>query len=350
MTMHERDRDDAGAETGGTGGTTEDFRERAMPPDLAGDHAATGEGTAPVAHGAAGPPLQQHQESTEMIYGRQEGGGADEREGAAAAREHEGTAAAQESQGGTGTPERQGDAGASGTGSGAQEQELPPGTTTFRAGGTEDRDSGKGGDDMTDTETAPGGQDTGATGQEHAPAGQPAASDAGKWPLRADDPQFSQDAGDGGQPGDGGSDLLRTSDAASGAGPYMDPAEDLERHGATTGLAANAPSGSWSGVAARYRQHWQSRQDADGGRWEDAEPGYRYGHEMASDARYRGREWNDVETDLRSGYAGWSRNQDRPEAEDDGAWERVKGMARDGWDTVRGAGGSGGDGGRNRAE
>ena len=81
MTMHERDRDDAGAGTAGTGGTTDDFRERAMPPDLAGDHAATGEGTAPVAHGAAGPPLQQHQDSTEMIYGRQEGGGADEREG-----------------------------------------------------------------------------------------------------------------------------------------------------------------------------------------------------------------------------------------------------------------------------
>ena len=197
-----------------------------MRPDLAGDHAATGEGTAPVAHGAAGPPLQQHQESSEMIYGRQEGGGADEREGTA------------------------------------------------------------------------------------------------------------------GGPGEG-SGTLRSGDATTGAGPYMDPAEDLERHGATSGLAASGSPGSWSGISMRYREHWQSRQSAGGDRWEEAEPAYRYGYEMASDPRYRGREWNDVETDLRSGYAGWSRDQGHPEVEDESVWERIKGMARHAWDTARSAGGGG---------
>lgn len=90
-------------------------------------------------------------------------------------------------------------------------------------------------------------------------------------------------------------------------------------------------------TASGYRQSWQMRAGGSGGRWDDAEPGYRYGHEMAGDTRYEGREWTDAESDLRGGYGDWSR--ERGYHRDDGGenvWERIKDGAKEAWDKVRG--------------
>ena len=47
-----------------------------------------------------------------------------------------------------------------------------------------------------------------------------------------------------------------------------------------------------------YRQRWQARYGTSGDRWEDAEPGYRYGYDMRNQPQYRGRAWSDVEPEF----------------------------------------------------
>jgi hypothetical protein len=54
-------------------------------------------------------------------------------------------------------------------------------------------------------------------------------------------------------------------------------------------------------------------------------PGYQYGYEAAN--RYRGRDWNDVESDLRSG---WDRFENRSQS----TWEHIKDAVRDAWNRV----------------
>ena len=104
----------------------------------------------------------------------------------------------------------------------------------------------------------------------------------------------------------------------------------------TTTRSAGATSGTptWDTAGTTYRQNFAQRHASSGRRWEDAEPGYRFGHEMAADTRYRGREWNDAESSLRGEYDTWSRNQGYQQ--DEGGWDRVKDHAREAWDSVRG--------------
>ena len=74
------------------------------------------------------------------------------------------------------------------------------------------------------------------------------------------------------------------------------------------GQTARPLSGSdWGRYAPEYRRRWEGRYAGGGHQWEDFEPGYHYGHEMANEPRYRGREWQVVETDLGSNYATWAR-------------------------------------------
>jgi len=62
-------------------------------------------------------------------------------------------------------------------------------------------------------------------------------------------------------------------------------------------------------------------------RYEDYAPAYRYGYDMASDPRYRGRSFDEVERDLRTDYERQNPNS---------AWERMKDSIRYGWDKVTG--------------
>lgn len=59
-------------------------------------------------------------------------------------------------------------------------------------------------------------------------------------------------------------------------------------------------------------------------RWQ---PGYRYGWESAQ--RHQGKQWNDVENDLRSD---WDRYEHRGQS----TWEQMKAAVRDGWDRMVG--------------
>ncbi len=58
--------------------------------------------------------------------------------------------------------------------------------------------------------------------------------------------------------------------------------------------------------------------------FDEYEPAYRYGWDVGSSGRYRGRKWNDIEPELRSD---WERRYPTG-----GAWERFKSAVRRGWE------------------
>ena len=88
----------------------------------------------------------------------------------------------------------------------------------------------------------------------------------------------------------------------------------------TTGVS------DWNTEESYWRDNWSTRPYAHADRGFDYyRPGYRYGHESAT--RFRGRAWNDVEPELRSG---WDRWEHRGQS----TWENVKDAVRDAWNRV----------------
>ncbi|MFL6676063.1 MAG: DUF2382 domain-containing protein [Massilia sp.] len=79
---------------------------------------------------------------------------------------------------------------------------------------------------------------------------------------------------------------------------------------------------------AYYRSHWQSNYGAGGGTYDEYAPAYSYGSQMARSDKYRGRPWNDVESDLRSD---WDK---RPGGGGASTWEKMKAAVRHGWDRI----------------
>jgi hypothetical protein len=90
---------------------------------------------------------------------------------------------------------------------------------------------------------------------------------------------------------------------------------------------------SWDEAMPSYRQRWQQRYGSSGGSWQDYEPGYRYSQEMANDPRFRHRDWNEIESDMQTGYPEWSRRYGYDS--DANAWERVRDHARESWEEAR---------------
>lgn len=90
---------------------------------------------------------------------------------------------------------------------------------------------------------------------------------------------------------------------------------------------------SWDEVGPTYRQDWERRYGSSGRRWQDVEPYRRYGYEMANDPRYRDRDWNDVESSLRTDYPDWSRRYNY--TYDESAWDRMKDNIREAWQEAR---------------
>jgi len=84
----------------------------------------------------------------------------------------------------------------------------------------------------------------------------------------------------------------------------------------------------WSSEETYWRGNFTTRPYVSADReFEYYRPGYRYGYESAN--RYRGRQWSDVESDLRSG---WDRYEHRGQS----AWDNVKDAVKDAWHRVAG--------------
>jgi uncharacterized protein (TIGR02271 family) len=74
-----------------------------------------------------------------------------------------------------------------------------------------------------------------------------------------------------------------------------------------------------------YRSHWTSNYASTGKNYDEYAPAYRYGSEMRRSELYRGRPFEDVETDLR---ADWARTHPGS------AWESFKAAVKHGWDRM----------------
>jgi hypothetical protein len=77
--------------------------------------------------------------------------------------------------------------------------------------------------------------------------------------------------------------------------------------------------------ANEFRSDYDARYAMQGGAYDDFDPAYRYGHALASDARYGGRSWADIESDARSE---WERRY--PQSD----WQRYKSAVQHAWEQV----------------
>ncbi|WP_332878528.1 hypothetical protein [Massilia sp. S19_KUP03_FR1] len=76
-----------------------------------------------------------------------------------------------------------------------------------------------------------------------------------------------------------------------------------------------------------FRSHWSSNYDTAGGSYDEYAPAYGYGSQLASDDKYRGRSWDDAESDIRSDWE--SRN-----AGTTSTWDKMKAAVRHGWERM----------------
>jgi uncharacterized protein (TIGR02271 family) len=77
-----------------------------------------------------------------------------------------------------------------------------------------------------------------------------------------------------------------------------------------------------------FRRDFQTRYGSDpSANYESYAPAYQYGSRMASDSRYAGRRWEDVESTLKTDY-----ERNNPNS----TWDRVRGSVRYGWEKVTG--------------
>jgi uncharacterized protein (TIGR02271 family) len=77
-----------------------------------------------------------------------------------------------------------------------------------------------------------------------------------------------------------------------------------------------------------YRNHFTSNYGTTSGNYDEYAPAYSYGTQMRNDARYQGRQWDDVESDLRSDWT------TRYGSASGSTWEKMKAAVRHGWDKV----------------
>ena len=78
---------------------------------------------------------------------------------------------------------------------------------------------------------------------------------------------------------------------------------------------------------SEFRTDFQRRYATGGAAYDTYEPAYRYGYDMASDPRFQGRSFEEVQSDLQSDYG-----RRYPTS----SWEKMKDAIRYGWDKVTG--------------
>ena len=99
-----------------------------------------------------------------------------------------------------------------------------------------------------------------------------------------------------------------------------------------TGTATGAGTATATGTGAAFddsdfRRDFQTNYAGSGGSYDTYAPAYRYGYTMASDPRYKGKSFSEVENDLRADYGRQYPNS---------TWDKMKNSIRYGWDKVTG--------------
>jgi hypothetical protein len=82
----------------------------------------------------------------------------------------------------------------------------------------------------------------------------------------------------------------------------------------------------YSSYEPAFHEHFIAMYGQSGYQYADYEPAYRYGYALATDSRYRGRDWYVIEPEARNGWTEYGR----------GTWEQFKDAVKYSWDRVRG--------------
>jgi hypothetical protein len=93
--------------------------------------------------------------------------------------------------------------------------------------------------------------------------------------------------------------------------------------------AVMAQNKTWNDEDNWWRNNYSSRPYATGRNYEDFRPAYQYGFE--SGQHHMGRQWNDVEADLRSGW-----DKVGAKSGTGGTWDSVKDAVKDAWHRITG--------------
>jgi hypothetical protein len=94
------------------------------------------------------------------------------------------------------------------------------------------------------------------------------------------------------------------------------PTEDVTTHAA-----------DFNTYTSDFRNHFSTTMAGTGYTFEQYEPAYRYGYDLATNDRYRNRSWSEVEPEARQYW-----NERNP-----GTWDQVKGAVQHAWDEVKNA-------------
>jgi uncharacterized protein (TIGR02271 family) len=92
--------------------------------------------------------------------------------------------------------------------------------------------------------------------------------------------------------------------------------------GTTTSSVSDA---DFSRFDSDFRNHYSTGSYGTDYTYEQVQPAYRYGYTLASDKRYKDRNWTDVESDIRTNW----------ESSNKGTWEKFKDSIRYAWERAR---------------
>jgi stress response protein YsnF len=100
---------------------------------------------------------------------------------------------------------------------------------------------------------------------------------------------------------------------------------DVQREPETSTATRRVTTQDFTTYNDEFRQHCATAFAGKGVGYTEYEPAYRYGYELGTNERYRGRDWVALEADARRDW----------EARHPNTWERFKDAIRYGWDKVR---------------
>lgn len=94
-------------------------------------------------------------------------------------------------------------------------------------------------------------------------------------------------------------------------------------------LGGNTARSSMMSDDDYYRNHFTSTYGSSGASYDEYAPAYSYGSEMRRNQKYSGRQWDEVESDLRTDWESRSTGSSAGSA-----WEKMKAAVRQGWDRM----------------
>jgi hypothetical protein len=119
-------------------------------------------------------------------------------------------------------------------------------------------------------------------------------------------------------------DVTEHTETVRGTERHTEVDVQREPETATQTGRVTAPQG-FAAYDTTFREHYTTAFANSGATYTTYEPAYRYGYELGTNERYRGRDWAALEAEARRDW----------EARHPSTWERFKDAVRYGWNSVR---------------